>query len=134
MNSGTGDEGRGTRVNSARTVESPAYASALPSPEHARPSPLAARPVASWRRPSAQAVSVTKCVVFVLALLPLARLVAGFFLGRLGVNPIETITHSTGTWTLVFLLITLSVTPLRRITGVNALLRLRRMLGLFAFF
>jgi len=52
----------------------------------------------------------------------------------LGANPIEFITHSTGTWTLVFLLITLSVTPLRRLTGRNDLIRYRRMLGLFAFF
>lgn len=52
----------------------------------------------------------------------------------LGANPIEFITRSTGTWTLVFLLITLSVTPLRRLTGRNELIRFRRMLGLFAFF
>lgn len=88
----------------------------------------------SVRNPSANAIRAIKAVVFALALLPLARLVVGFFLDRLGVNPIETITRSTGTWTLVFLLITLTVTPLRRITGWNWLLRLRRMLGLFAFF
>jgi sulfoxide reductase heme-binding subunit YedZ len=75
-----------------------------------------------------------KLVLFAVALLPLLRLVVGFFAGHLGVNPIETITRSTGTWTLVFLLVTLSVTPLRRVTGQNWLIRLRRMLGLFAFF
>lgn len=75
-----------------------------------------------------------KPLVFALALLPLARLVGGFFLDRLGVNPIELITRSTGTWTLVFLLITLAVTPASRLTGWRALLRLRRMLGLFAAF
>jgi sulfoxide reductase heme-binding subunit YedZ len=75
-----------------------------------------------------------KIAVFVLALLPLARLLVGAPLDWLGVNPIELITRSTGTWTLVFLLITLGVTPLRRWTGWNWLLRLRRMLGLFAFF
>src|SRR5207344_1929114 len=52
----------------------------------------------------------------------------------LGANPIEYITRDLGTWGLTFLLITLSITPLRRITGWNWLLRLRRMFGLFAFF
>ena len=75
-----------------------------------------------------------KAALFALCLVPLARLA---WLGThrgLGANPIEYITHSTGWWTLSFLLITLSVTPLRRLTGWNWLLRLRRMLGLFAFF
>ena len=75
-----------------------------------------------------------KAVAFALCLVPLARLA---WLGthhRLGANPIEYITHSTGWWTLCFLLITLSVTPLRRLIGWNWLLRMRRMLGLFAFF
>ena len=89
---------------------------------------------ARLRVPSPAAVRAIKGVAFVLALLPLARLVAGFFLDRLGANPIELITRSTGTWTLTFLLITLGVTPLRRLTGMHWLLRLRRMLGLFAFF
>lgn len=73
-------------------------------------------------------------VVFVVALLPLVRLAVGVWLEQLGPNPIETITRSTGTWTLVFLLVTLAVTPARRLTGWNWLLRLRRMLGLYAFF
>jgi sulfoxide reductase heme-binding subunit YedZ len=100
-------------------------------------SAAAARPTPArggWRNPSARAVAAIKVTVFAVALLPLARLVAGFILGRLGVNPIETITRSTGTWTLVFLLVTLTVTPLRKLTGLHWLLRLRRMLGLFAFF
>ena len=75
-----------------------------------------------------------KAAVFVLALCPLARLAVGAFAGALGANPIEAITRSTGTWTLSFLLITLCVTPLRKLTGWNWLLRLRRMLGLYAFF
>jgi sulfoxide reductase heme-binding subunit YedZ len=75
-----------------------------------------------------------KMVVFTLALLPFGRLAAGVPLDWLGVNPIELVTRSTGTWTLVFLLATLAVTPLRRLTGWNWLIRLRRMLGLFAFF
>lgn len=75
-----------------------------------------------------------KLVVFPLCLLPLTLLAVDAYRDNLGANPIEVITHSTGTWTLVFLLITLSITPLRRISGVNALIKLRRMLGLFAFF
>lgn len=75
-----------------------------------------------------------KTLVFALCLMPFLRLVSGFFTDGLGANPIEFITHSTGTWTLVFLLATLTITPLRRITGLNPLIRLRRMLGLCAFF
>jgi sulfoxide reductase heme-binding subunit YedZ len=75
-----------------------------------------------------------KIAVFVAALYPLARLVLLGFTGGLGANPIEFITRSTGLWTLVFICITLAVTPLRKLTGWNALLRFRRMLGLFAFF
>jgi sulfoxide reductase heme-binding subunit YedZ len=77
-----------------------------------------------------------RAALFVLALLPLARLVLagtyGWF-GGLGANPVELVTRSTGTWTLVCLVATLAVTPLRRATGLHALVRLRRMLGLFAF-
>lgn len=86
------------------------------------------------RAPSRAVVGAVKGVVFLLALLPLARLVVGFQLDKLGANPIELITRSTGTWTLTFLMITLAVTPLRRLTRWHWLLRLRRMLGLFAFF
>lgn len=78
-----------------------------------------------------------KVVVFIAALYPLARIVllgtTGAF-GGLSANPIEFITRSTGLWTLVFLCITLAITPLRRLTGVAALLRFRRMIGLYAFF
>lgn len=69
-----------------------------------------------------------------LCILPLLRLVALGVTGGLGANPIEFITRSTGTWTLVGLLVTLSVTPLRRLTGRPDLVRFRRMLGLFTFF
>jgi sulfoxide reductase heme-binding subunit YedZ len=74
--------------------------------------------------------------VFVLALVPLARLVAGVvvFPEWLGANPAEFITRATGDWTLRFLLITLAVTPLRKLSGWGWLLRFRRMLGLFTFF
>ena len=75
-----------------------------------------------------------KPVVFLACLLPLARLAWLGFHSGLGANPIEFITHSTGDWTLTFLLVTLSVTPLRRVTRQYWLVRFRRMLGLFAFF
>lgn len=75
-----------------------------------------------------------KSLVFVAALLPLAQLIWLGFNDGLGANPIEWITHSTGTWTLVGLMVTLSITPLRKVSGWNWLIRLRRMLGLFAFF
>lgn len=86
--------------------------------------------------PSPRAVGAIKAVLFVVALLPLARLAAGVvaFPDWLGANPAEYITRSVGDWTLRFLLLTLAVTPLRRLTGWHWLLRLRRMLGLFAFF
>ena len=75
-----------------------------------------------------------KPAVFLAALGPLARLGWKGLTGDLGANPIQLITLSTGTWTLVFLLITLSITPLRRISGQNGLIQYRRMVGLFAFF
>ena len=84
--------------------------------------------------PSPGFVRWTKALIFVLCLGPLARLVAGGILDRLGANPVELITHSTGTWTLTFVMITLSVTPLRRLSGWHWLARLRRMFGLYAFF
>lgn len=75
-----------------------------------------------------------KTVVFVLACFPLIRLLVLAVTDNLGANPIEFITHSTGTWTLVGLILTLSVTPLRQLTGISSLIRIRRMLGLFTFF
>lgn len=75
-----------------------------------------------------------KPVVFLACLVPLARLGWRGYTGNLGANPIEVITHSTGDWTLIFLLVTLSVTPLRKLTGQLWLIRFRRMFGLFAFF
>ena len=77
---------------------------------------------------------MVKIALFFLSLIPLGRLIWFAFYGGLGANLIEFVTRSTGTWTLTFLLITLSVTPLRRLTGNNSLIRYRRMLGLFAFF
>jgi sulfoxide reductase heme-binding subunit YedZ len=75
-----------------------------------------------------------KPAVFVVALIPLVMLVWNALHDGLGANPVEAITFETGEWGLRFLLITLSVTPLRRISGWSVLVRLRRMLGLFAFF
>ncbi|HEY6897709.1 MAG TPA: protein-methionine-sulfoxide reductase heme-binding subunit MsrQ [Rhodocyclaceae bacterium] len=75
-----------------------------------------------------------KAILFVLCLAPLARLGWGFQHDALGANPIEFITRSLGTWTLSFILITLSVTPLRKLAGWPWLIRMRRMFGLYAFF
>jgi sulfoxide reductase heme-binding subunit YedZ len=75
-----------------------------------------------------------KPLLFAASLVPCAWLVWRIVGDDLGTNPIETLNRYTGDWTLRFLLITLAVTPLRRITGWHALVRLRRMLGLFAFF
>jgi len=83
---------------------------------------------------SSNALKWLKIGVFLLALIPLIKLTIGGYLNDLGANPIEKITHQTGYWTLIFLLITLTITPLRKLTGWSWLVRLRRMLGLFAFF
>lgn len=79
-------------------------------------------------------IAALKAAVFTLCLLPLAQLAWGAYTDNLGANPIEVITRDLGTWTLRFLLITLCVTPLRKLLQWNWLLRLRRMLGLYAFF
>jgi sulfoxide reductase heme-binding subunit YedZ len=84
--------------------------------------------------PSTPQLKAIKAAIFAAALLPFARLVLFAFTDRLGANPIEFITRNTGDWTLYFLCITLAVTPLRRATNWNWLVKLRRMLGLFAFF
>ncbi len=75
-----------------------------------------------------------KPVVFAACLVPLGLLAWRAFTGGLGANPIEAITHATGDWTLRFLLITLAITPLRRLLRWNRVIGFRRMLGLFAFF
>ena len=86
-----------------------------------------------WLPHSGQLVWI-KAGVFVVCLIPFARLIYGGFANALGANPIEAVTRSTGWWTLFLLMITLAITPLRKLSGANWLLRLRRMLGLFAFF
>ena len=77
---------------------------------------------------------IAKILVFPAALIPLERLVWKFFQHRLGANPIEVITHATGDWTLILIMVTLSITPLRKITKQYWLIGVRRMVGLFAFF
>lgn len=79
-------------------------------------------------------IAALKVLVFIAALYPLGRLVLFGLTDQLGANPIEFIQRSTGLWSLVFLCITLAVTPVRRLTGSATVLRFRRMLGLYAFF
>jgi sulfoxide reductase heme-binding subunit YedZ len=89
------------------------------------------------RNPPPWAWKSLKVAVFLASLWPFGLLVAGAFgvAGvSLGANPVEALIHRSGKWGLNFLLITLAVTPLRRLTGWNWLIRFRRMLGLFAFF
>jgi len=87
----------------------------------------------AWQ-PAERTRSVIRLALFALCIAPMLRLVWGGYADALGTNPIETITRATGWWCLFFLCITLSVTPLRHWTGQVWLLRLRRMLGLYAFF
>jgi len=75
-----------------------------------------------------------KPVLFLVCLIPLASLIWDAFNGGLGANPVEALTFATGDWTLRFLLITLTISPLRLWSGQAAWLRFRRMLGLYAFF
>src|SRR5262245_40205720 len=75
-----------------------------------------------------------KPLVFALALAPFLYLAFRTLTGRLSANPIEDIELTTGIWTFRFLIVTLAVTPVRRITGWNQAIQYRRMLGLFAFF
>lgn len=90
------------------------------------PTRARARPV--WLHPAA------KPLLFVVCLLPFAWLLYGALANTLGANPAEALIRSTGDWTLRFLCITLTITPLRVLSSQPALLRFRRMLGLFAFF
>ncbi len=77
---------------------------------------------------------IGKPLIFGVSLLPLAWILWLGWQDQLGANPVETLSHRTGDWSLRFLLLTLTVTPLRRLTGWNWLQRFRRTLGLFAFF
>lgn len=75
-----------------------------------------------------------KLLLLVNALVPLALLLWDLYHKQVGANPLEFVTRTTGMLTLVFLTLSLAVTPLRKITGLNSLVKFRRMLGLFAFF
>lgn len=90
------------------------------------------RPTTS--RVSKKQIIVLKVLVWLVCLVPLGRLVYKYFTNGLGANPIEFITLATGSWTLTLLLSTLAITPLRKLTGLNWLIRFRRLVGLFAFF
>ena len=79
-------------------------------------------------------IAILKAAAFAAALIPAARLAYRFYHQDLTANPGDYITDQTGTWALAMLVITLTITPLRRLTKWNELVKLRRMLGLFSFF
>lgn len=83
---------------------------------------------------SSKQISALKVVVFIVCLVPVALLCWDLYNDDLGANPIEFLIRALGRWALKFLLICLAITPLRKISGFGWLMRLRRMLGLFAFF
>jgi len=76
----------------------------------------------------------TKIAVFLVSSIPFVLLSVGLLRNDLGINPVETLQHTTGDWTLRFLVFTLAITPLRKVFQLPELIRYRRMLGLFAFF
>ena len=75
-----------------------------------------------------------KPCVFIFSLIPLLIITYKIFFNQLGPEPVKEITHHTGEWTLIFIVLTLSMTPLKRITKSNVWISFRRMLGLFVFF
>lgn len=83
---------------------------------------------------SKKKLTALKSTVFLVALVPLINLAVAACFDGLGANPIERVTRSTGYWTLIFLMLTLSITPLRKLLGWNWPMRVRRMIALFAFF
>lgn len=91
--------------------------------------PRARKPANPKRR-----ILFIKIAIWVVGLAPPVWLTTALFRRTLGVNPVETIILVEGRWTLVFLIATLAVTPIRRLTGWNRIVQLRRLLGLFAFF
>lgn len=98
--------------------------------ESAPPRPPRARRPANQKR----RILLAKIAIWVIGLAPPIWLTTALFRRTLGINPVETIILVEGRWTLVFLLATLAVTPIRRLTGWNRIVQLRRLLGLFAFF
>lgn len=95
---------------------------------------LATQRPAGGRTSARRRVPIANVVTWVLGILPAAWLVTGFLRDRLGANPIERITDFTGWWAVTLLLVTLAVSPVRRLTGWNGLIKLRRPIGLYAFF
>jgi sulfoxide reductase heme-binding subunit YedZ len=93
----------------------------------------AAQPAAAARRRTPPRIRALKAATFVLALVPLAKIVADGLLGRLGANPIEMVQSRLGFWTLTFLTLSLVPTPAHDLFGLAWPVRVRRMLGLFAF-
>ena len=85
-------------------------------------------------KPDSKQFKIIKAGLFLLACVPFLRLIIFAYLDQLGANPLEAITRNTGDWTIYLLCLTLSITPLRRLSGWNWLLGLRRMTGLFSFF
>lgn len=79
-------------------------------------------------------IRYAKVILFLVCLLPLVVMVWDSFAGQLGANPVESLTHTSGDWALRLLLVTLTVSPVRQLTGLGVILNFRRMLGLFAFF
>ena len=75
-----------------------------------------------------------KPMLFIFSTLPACYLVYSAFMDKLGANPIEELLHETGFWTITFLFLTLSISPLRKLTGWNKVIQFRRMVGLFSFF
>ena len=92
------------------------------------------RAPAARRKLDVKTIGRFKPVLFVVGLLPFLRWVWLGFHDGLSANPVQFLTWSSGTWTLVCLLVTLGITPLRRLIGQPALVRVRRMCGLFTFF
>lgn len=86
------------------------------------------------RRDPKTPIRTLKIIIFLLALVPLGRLVGWTMMDMLGANPIEKVLRQTGYWTLTFLTLTMAVTPIRQLTGIVWIGQFRRMLGLFAFF
>ena len=108
----------------------PGWTSAATSDRPAAAAPTTVRAPVRAPKP----ITLVKAALWVAAILPFAVLVRGFFRNDLTANPGDYLTDQTGTWMLACLMASLTVTPIRRLTGWNDIIKVRRMLGLFAFF
>jgi sulfoxide reductase heme-binding subunit YedZ len=122
------------RTSPAAASRSPVAGERLSPPRGAPPQVAGARPAGASRVNAWLLKPWAKPAVFVLCLLPLAWLLWGVVANTLGANPAEALIRATGDWTLRALCVTLAVTPLRQAFAWHALVRLRRMFGLFTFF